>query len=82
MNDYLSYIYDKLKNTADFKKRIINSICGDIYLLFIDNLCDSKFISEYLIAPLMQMNQKNNKFKYNKGQGTFWQFYRQCKIKG
>lgn len=58
MNDYLSYIYDKLKNTADFKKRVINSICGDIYLLFIDNLCDSKFISEYLIAPLMQMTKK------------------------
>lgn len=58
MNDYLNYICDKLKNSSDFKKRTINSICGNIYLLFIDNLCNSKFISEYLIAPLMRMDKK------------------------
>ncbi|WP_446898568.1 spore germination protein [Clostridium sp. LBM24168] len=58
MDNYLSYICNKLKNSSDFKKRTINTICGNIYLLFIDNLCNSKFISEYLIAPLMRMNRK------------------------
>lgn len=58
MNDYLNYIYDKLKDNSDFKKRIVNSVSGDIYLLFIDNLCDSKFISEYIIAPLVKMTKK------------------------
>ncbi|MBV4419194.1 spore germination protein [Clostridium tyrobutyricum] len=71
MNDYLSYIYDKLQNTADFKKRDISSICGDIYLLFIDNLCDSKFISEYLIAPLMQMTKKTINSKIIKDKVLF-----------
>lgn len=58
MNNYLNYIYSKLKSNSDFKKRTISSISGDIHLLFIDNLCDSKFISEYLVAPLVNMNKK------------------------
>lgn len=58
MNAYLDYVCTKLKNNSDFKKRTVNSTYGKIYILFIDNLCDSKFISQYIIAPLVNMNTK------------------------
>jgi spore germination protein KA len=58
MNDYLDYIDNKLQGNSDFKKRVIKSVSGNIYILFIDNLCDSKFISQYIIAPLTNMSSK------------------------
>ncbi len=54
MNDYLNYINEKLKNNSDLKHREIKCSRGIIYLLFIDDMCDSKFISEYIIAPLIK----------------------------
>lgn len=54
MNEYLQYIYSKLGNNSDFKHRELKCNLGTINLLFIDNLCDSKFISEYIIAPFIK----------------------------
>ncbi|WP_369702957.1 spore germination protein [Clostridium moutaii] len=54
MNDYLNYINDKLKGNSDLKHREIKCAKGTISLLFIDDLCDSKFISQYIIAPLIK----------------------------
>lgn len=57
MNDYLNYINEKLKGNSDLKHREIKCSRGTIYLLFIDNMCDSKFISEYIIAPLIKSSK-------------------------
>lgn len=46
-------IKEKLKNNFDVKYREISCKSGIIYLVFIENLCDVKFISEYIIAPIM-----------------------------
>lgn len=54
MNDYLKYLENTLKDNSDLKKREIKCNQGTIYLLFIDNLCDSKFISQYIIAPVIK----------------------------
>jgi hypothetical protein len=54
MNDYWNYINDKLNNNSDLKRREIKCNRGTIYLLFIDDMCDSKFISQYIIAPLIK----------------------------
>ncbi len=47
-------IQAKLKNCADVKYREICCDYGTIHLVYIDNLCDVKFISEYIIAPIME----------------------------
>lgn len=56
MNEYIQYIYLTLKSNSDFKHREVKCNVGTINLFFIDNLCDSKFISEYIIAPFIKNN--------------------------
>jgi spore germination protein len=53
MDNYLDYIKNKLKDNFDVKYRTTDNVSGKITLIFIDNLCDSKFISEYIMAPLV-----------------------------
>src|SRR5665647_647945 len=50
----INYIKDKLKNSYDVKYREIECEIGTIFGVFIDDLCDSKFISEYIFNPLIQ----------------------------
>lgn len=50
----LNYIKSRLKDNVDVKYRTIESQNGEINLIFIDNLCDSKFISEYIIGPVIR----------------------------
>ncbi|WP_298836161.1 spore germination protein [Clostridium sp.] len=50
----IEYIKEKLKNSYDVKYREIECNVGTIYGIFIDDLCDSKFISEYIFKPLIQ----------------------------
>jgi spore germination protein KA len=56
LNSYLQYIKERLKDNFDVKYRNIETTKGMITLIFIDNLCDSKFISEYIITPLSKTN--------------------------
>lgn len=51
-------IKEKLKNNYDLRCREINCDKGIIYVVFIENLCDVKFISEYIIEPLMSHPDK------------------------
>lgn len=58
MNEkYLEYIKHKLEGNFDVKYRELKVNKGAITLIFIDNLCDSKFISQYIAAPIV--NNKN-----------------------
>ena len=50
----IDYIKEKLKNSYDVKYREIECALGIIVGVFIDDLCDSKFISEYIFNPLIQ----------------------------
>jgi hypothetical protein len=50
---HIEDIKEKLKNNFDVKYREVKCDKGIIYVVFIENLSDSKFISEYMIAPLM-----------------------------
>ncbi|WP_461204289.1 spore germination protein [Clostridium sp. DL1XJH146] len=46
------WIKDEMKGSFDFKWRLIKNKQGYIYIMYIDDLCDAKFISEYVVAPL------------------------------
>ena len=50
--NFLEYVREKMKNDFDVKYREVHTTLGVITIVYIDNLCDSKFISEYIIAPL------------------------------
>jgi len=50
----IDYIKDKLKNSYDVKYREIECEVGTIFGIFIDDLCDSKFISEYIFNPIIR----------------------------
>ncbi|MEL7597827.1 MAG: spore germination protein, partial [Clostridiaceae bacterium] len=61
MNEqYVRNLKEKLKDSFDVKYREIECSQGIIYAIYIDNLCDSKFISEYIIQPLLKNNKITN----------------------
>lgn len=53
MNTYIDYIRENFKGKSDFKDRLIHCNKGTIHVFYIDNLCDSKFISEFIITPFI-----------------------------
>ncbi|MHC1684775.1 MAG: spore germination protein [Clostridiaceae bacterium] len=58
--NYVNKIKERLKDNVDLKCREINLRKGTVYLFFIDNLCDSKFISEYIIEPILNHENDEN----------------------
>lgn len=52
-NISINDIKEKLKNNFDVKYREIKGDRGVIFVVYIENLCDTKFISEYIVSPLM-----------------------------
>ncbi|MBU3177296.1 spore germination protein [Clostridium estertheticum] len=62
----IEYIKEKLKNSYDVKYREIKCEMGIIFGVFIDDLCDSKFISEYIFNPLIQHDITNVDIEYIK----------------
>lgn len=58
MNEqYVKNLKEKLKDSFDVKYREMECSQGIIYAIYIDNLCDAKFISEYIIEPLLKSNR-------------------------
>lgn len=53
MNEYLEYINQHLKDNIDLKHRQVNCNLGIIHLFYIDNLCDAKLISQFIITPFI-----------------------------
>ncbi|WP_163191929.1 spore germination protein [Clostridium thermarum] len=53
MEIYLQYIKNKLSNNFDVKYRDIIVAGTKTSLIFIDDMCDSKTISEFIIQPLL-----------------------------
>ena len=62
----INYIKEKFKNSYDVVYREIECESGIIFGVFIDNLCDSKFISEYIFNPLIQNNINGVDLEYIK----------------
>jgi spore germination protein KA len=64
----LQYIKETFRNTFDVKYREIITDKGVITIVYIDNMCDSKFINEFIIKPLAE-NRKNmgNLLEFKKG---------------
>lgn len=53
MNEYIEYINERLKDNVDLKDRKINCNLGTIHMFYIDNLCDAKLISQFIIEPFL-----------------------------
>lgn len=64
--EYIEFIKNTLKGNVDFKQRTIKCSRGIINLFFIDNLCDSKFISEYVIDGFLQNYYIESEINYIK----------------
>ncbi len=47
------WIQDQMKDSFDFKFREIKNRLGSTYIMYVDDLCDVKFISEYVVYPLL-----------------------------
>lgn len=56
MNSYLDELKEKFKNAFDVKYREVETPLGKATLIFIDVLCSSAFISEYIVTPLTITN--------------------------
>ena len=62
----IEYVKGKLKNCYDVKYREIECEMGTIFGVFIDNLVDSKFISEYIFNPLIRYKIATDDLDYLK----------------
>ncbi|WP_125154046.1 spore germination protein [Clostridium rectalis] len=56
MNGYIRSIKEKLNKNFDVNYRILEVHNKSIYIIFIDNMCDSKFISDYIVSPIAKNN--------------------------
>ncbi len=56
MNNYLDQLKKMFENAFDVKYREIDTPLGKATLVFIDVLCSSAFISEYIVTPLTYKN--------------------------
>jgi spore germination protein KA len=54
--EFYNHIKKTLKDSFDVKFRKIDYGSGEVTLVFVDNMSDSKFISEYIITPLIKNN--------------------------
>ena len=59
--DKLNYLKKRLEKSFDVKYRSINSSLGYCTLVFIDDLCNTTFMSEYVIEPLTHKDVQCNK---------------------
>lgn len=53
MKKQLDFVKDKLKDSFDVKFREIETALGTTTIVFVDTLCSTQFISEYIIKPLI-----------------------------
>lgn len=52
MSEALDYIKKRFENSFDVKYREIDGCLGKTTLVFIDNLCSTQFISDYIVTPI------------------------------
>ena len=60
MNNYLNELKKVFENAFDVKYRDVDTPLGKGTLIFIDVLCSSAFISEYIVTPLTYKNYQVN----------------------
>lgn len=60
MDKKLTYIKEKLKGSFDVKYRELSTPLGKGTLVFIDDLCSTAFISQYIVQPLIEGKDINN----------------------
>lgn len=60
MNKLVDNLKETFKDNFDVKYRDIKTVIGDVTLVFIDTLCSTIFISDYIIKPLEIMNEDTN----------------------
>ena len=52
MKSNLEIVKERFKDSFDVKFREINGPLGKTTLVFIDNLCSTQFISDYIVTPM------------------------------
>lgn len=52
MNNYTEYVKKRFEGAFDVKYREVSTSLGLCTLVFIDNLCSTQFISQYIVSPL------------------------------
>ncbi|MPQ43723.1 spore germination protein [Clostridium tarantellae] len=60
MQKDLDFLKNKLKNSFDVKYREVHTALGEATIVFIDVLCSTQFISEYIVEPLTQIKENIN----------------------
>ncbi|MGL5149001.1 MAG: spore germination protein [Clostridium sp.] len=58
MKKDLEYIKTRLEGSFDVKYRELLTPLGKTTLIFIDNLCSTQFISQYIVTPIKKENQE------------------------
>ncbi|WP_024613843.1 spore germination protein [Clostridium sp. Ade.TY] len=60
MKNNLEILKENLNGSFDVKYREVDSSIGKVTLVFIDNLCNTEFISDYIINPIINKNIECN----------------------
>ncbi|MBN1053293.1 spore germination protein [Clostridium botulinum] len=60
MNENLNYFKKRFEKAFDVKYRDVDTKLGKATLVFIDTLCNSQFISDYIVSPLKNYSYECN----------------------
>ncbi|WP_252249956.1 spore germination protein [Clostridium sp. ZBS13] len=60
MNENLNYFKKRFEKAFDVKYRDVDTKIGKATLVFIDTLCNSQFISDYIVSPLKNYSYECN----------------------
>ncbi|MDR5587958.1 MULTISPECIES: spore germination protein [Clostridium] len=60
MNENLNYFKKRFEKAFDVKYRDVDTKLGKATLIFIDTLCNSQFISDYIVSPLKNYSYECN----------------------
>ncbi|MBD7910232.1 spore germination protein [Clostridium cibarium] len=63
MIEDVKYVKDKFEGSFDVKYREITTSLGQCTLVFIDDLCSTQFISEYIVTPLKNRTNECNEIE-------------------
>ena len=63
MNKNIDYLKERFKDCFDVKFRELSTILGNGIVVFIDDLCNSQWMMEYMILPLRGLENLREKKK-------------------
>ena len=75
MKNNLEILKENLNGSFDVKYREVDSNIGKVTIVFIDILCNTEFISDYIINPIINKNIEKHKKRISRSKRSIDSFF-------